>query len=71
MSKPTKEQYTIALQGIEGIKNVISNHKRNIEKYLDCILDIKSSINELEDVLERNKEIVMRYEFYEEKEGAE
>ena len=70
MNRPTKEQYKIALNGIEGIKNVICNHRKNIDKHLDYVLEIKKSINELEDVLKRNEEIIFRYEFYEKKEGV-
>lgn len=60
----------MALDGIRSINEIIDMHRSNIDKHLDCIIEIKSSIDVLEEVKKRNEEMVMRYKLYEEKRGG-
>lgn len=71
MSKPTKNEYLMAVDAIRNINRMVDMDRENIDRHLDSIIEIKRNIDVLEESKKRNEEMIMRYKLYEEKEGAE
>lgn len=70
MSRPTKNEYLMAVDAIRNINRMVDMDRKNIDRHLDSIIEIKRNIDVLEEAKKRNEEMIMRYKLYEEKEGV-
>lgn len=66
MGRPTKREYERAISAIKVLKMNIARNREDIDKHLGVILRMRENNKEYEKIIERNNELIMLYNMYEE-----
>lgn len=66
MTAPTKEQYEKVLHNIECLKNIIIRERERRERVINELCCSHKMLEEYEKLFKDNKDIVEKYEIYQE-----
>ena len=68
-NKPTEEEYVTAKEGISYLLRNIQLSEDRIMQLVDALVEEKKALGMYNDILDKNKKVVMLYELYEEVEA--
>ena len=66
MASPTREEYEEALRNIAYLGDVIIRERKHRESLINELCTSQNLLNQYEKILSEQKEIVQKYEIYEE-----